>query len=309
VVSAGSLTLTNTADALDGYSDLLRYGGTLAPPGFVLAGGSATLVAGSSAVLGVVYQGPTANAGIQSGTLALGLTSVGQNHTGLADLPLAEQTVAITAKVFRKAAPELQRNGAVMGSGGTVTLAAIREGDAFAAVGVDVRNAVTADAYSEKLNAAIAGTAGFAIGNGMVQQLEAGSLAAGTLNLSFGGRTFQTAGRQAGSVDVGFETDGTGTSGLGTLSLGTQTVRLSGEVYRLAVGSLTGGSWVTLNAIREGGTFADKDVAVTNVASSADVFSDDLVAAVGLTTGTVTGSGTTTAIAAGATAFSGLSVG
>ena len=90
------------------------------------------------------------------------------------------------------------------------------------------------------------------------------------MSLGFGGTSFQTAGRQTGSVTVGFETDGTGTSELATLSLGTQTVQLTGDVYRLAVGSLTAGGTVSLGAIREGGTFAARNVAVTNVASTAD---------------------------------------
>jgi hypothetical protein len=156
---------------------------------------------------------------------------------------------------------------------------------------------------------AIGGTGGFAVASGTVQQLAAGALAGGTLSLGYGAQTFATAGRQNGSVTVAFETDGSGTSGLGTLSLGTQTVQLTGDVYRLAVGSLTAGGELKLAAIREGETFASKNVAVSNVADSTDRFSDDLVAAVGATTGTVTATGTTAPIAAGSTAVSGLSVG
>jgi autotransporter-associated beta strand protein len=307
-VRAGSFSLTNTAATGDGYSDLLRYNGT-SPSGFEFSGGSATLVAGSSTLLGVSYQGSTAEAGVKSGTLTLGLTSVGQAGSGLSDLTLASQTVEVRATVFRKAAGELQRDGAVLAEGGTVSLAAIREGGVFTAVGVDVRNTAVADVFSEKLNAAIGGTGGFAVASGVVQQLGAGSLASGTLSLGFGGTVFNAAGRQAGSVNVGFETDGAGTSGLGRLSLGNQTVQLVGDVYRLAVGSLGGGGVVQLNAIREGGTFGEKSVAVSNVASAEDRFSDDLVAAVGATTGTVTAVATPAVVAAGETVGNGLRVG
>ena len=65
---------------------------------------------------------------MKSGTFTLGLTSVGQTGTGLADVNLQSQTVSVFATVFRKAAGELQRDGAVVASGGTLTLAAIREG-------------------------------------------------------------------------------------------------------------------------------------------------------------------------------------
>ena len=306
-VNAGSLVLRNSA-ATDGYSDLLRYGGS-SSVGFALSGGSATLAAGSSALLGIRYQGSTATAGVQSGTLTLGLTSVGQSGTGLADQGLASRTVSVFATVFRKASGELQRDGSAVAAGGTLTLAAIREGGVFTALEVDVRNTAVADVFSEKLNAVVAGTNGFGAGEVSVQQLGAGSLAAGTLSLGLGRAAFNSAGRQTGSVTVGFATDGNGTSGLATLALGAQTVQLSGDVYRLAVGSLGGGGAVTFNAIREGGTFGIRNVAVTNAASSADAFSDNLVASIATTGGGVTGSGTTGVLAAGATDAGGLSVG
>jgi hypothetical protein len=164
---AGSLVLTNSAET-DGYSDLLRYNGTLAPPGFALSGGSSILTAGSSAQLGLAYQGSTATGGVKAGTLTLALTSVGQAGTGLADEALANQTVSVFATVYRKAVGELQSNGTVVADGGTLKLAAIREGGSFAALGVDVRNAATADVFSEKLNVSIAGT-GAAVGGGVAR--------------------------------------------------------------------------------------------------------------------------------------------
>jgi autotransporter-associated beta strand protein len=307
-VSSGSLTLTN-AEATDGYSDLLRYSGAIAPPGFRLVGGTALLAAGSSAQLAIAYQELTATGGPTAGTLTFGMTSVGQDQTELPDHPLASQTVSVVATVYRKAAGALVSGGSAVADGGTLRLAAIREGGVFAPIGVGVLNAVEADAFSEALNVTVAGSSGFGVGTGSVRRLAAGSVAVGTLSFGLGGGTFATAGRQKGSVTVGMETDGTGTSGLGTLAVGTQTVQLVGDVYRLAVGSLGNGGAVRLGAIRENEAFADKKVAVTNAASSEDGFSDDLIAAVGATTGGVSASGNTGRVAAGSANSTALSVG
>ena len=96
--------------------------------------------------------------------------------------------------------------------------------------------------------------------------------------MGFGQSVFTTAGLKTGSVSIGFATDGTGTSGLGVLSVGTQVVNLTGNVYRLAVGSLSR-STLQFPAMRENGTAQAQTLSVRNSALN-DGFSDDLGAAI-----------------------------
>ena len=76
----------------------------------------------------------------------------------------------------------------------------------------------------------------------------------------------------------------------------------------MAVGSLVASN-INLGAIREGSLFASKGVVVSNVGSSEDAFTDDLVAAVGATTGSVTATSTMGRVAAGTTDSGVFSVG
>jgi ABC-type oligopeptide transport system substrate-binding subunit len=88
-----------------------------------------------------------------------------------------------------------------------------------------------------------------------------------------------TAGTTTGVVSVGYFSDGTGTTGGPLLSTGSSLVTVTGDVYRLAVGTLDTMS-IDLGNIRQGGTFALSDVVVRNAAVSSDVFSDDLGAVI-----------------------------
>jgi len=155
-----------------------------------------------------------------------------------------------------------------------------------------------ADPFSEKLAALIGGPSGFAVASGSTSLVAAGSIAAGTLTLGLGSNVFASAGKQSGSVVVGFNTNGTGTSELGIAASGSQTVNLSGDVYRLAVGTL-GSPTVTLAAVREGTVFASGTVSVLNIAT-VDGYSEKLNVSLGSTTGDATvASGTLNLLAAG----------
>jgi len=134
------------------------------------------------------------------------MTSVGKTGTGLSDVALANQTLFVTGTVYRG-------GSGVFGSN-AVTLAPIRESDVFAAKGLSVSNASTADGFSEKLNASIGSVSGGAVASGTIQLLAAGTVNASGLqvNLAHNG----SAGLKTGNVTVAFETNGNGTSGLAT---------------------------------------------------------------------------------------------
>ncbi|NBV35536.1 MAG: hypothetical protein EBR81_17540, partial [Proteobacteria bacterium] len=158
--------------------------------------------------------------------------------------------------------------------------------------------------YSESLNAVISGTSGLSSGAGSASLVLAGGISNNALTLGLGSGSYSSVGVKSGTVAVAFQTDGAGTSGLSAISAGSQTVQLTGNVYRLASGTLAASS-VNLGAIRENQTFNSGSLGVSNTAS-ADTFSDDLAVAVSTADGGLQVSGGTSRLAAGSTAASSL---
>lgn len=303
--SVGSLSLTNTAVA-DGFSDLLGVVGSAAI-GFSVSGGTGALSAGTQAGWNIGYTGDVSTAGVKSGTVNFALTSMGQSGTGLSTVVLGTQGAQVSATVYRAAVGGLVSGGSVLTSGGTLTLAAVREGGVFGGIGVGVKNTQVADLFSEKLNATVSSVTGLAQGTGSALLVSAGSIAPGALTVTLSGTSVAVAGRKNGAVNAAFQTDGSGSSGLGVLSAGTQTLNLQGNVYRLAVGSLLFNT-VSLGNIREGGVFTSQAVRIRNVATG-DFFSDDLAASLTTSGSSFTAFGSLTRLAAGRLDISSLQVG
>jgi hypothetical protein len=189
-------------------------------------------------------------------------------------ISLATGTVTVQGGVYRPAVGALQQAGSLFAGGGTLNLGSVRVGGLFAAQTLDVANTAQAgDDFSEKLNASLVAS-GSGLTSGSVSLLAAGSVSAGALSFGFDPTTSAEAGLKSGTAVVSFVTDGDGTSQLGTLGVGSQSVQLTGKVFRTASGTLTGGTSLTLAAVREGGAFASGTVAVSNTAS--DDFSEKL---------------------------------
>jgi len=97
--AVSSVQVSNTAGT-DGFSDLLRITPMSDVSGFFVGGTMQTLAAGGSSALAVGYNLPSDTSGFVSGTLRLGLTSVGRSGTGLADVALPSGTVNVLAQVY-----------------------------------------------------------------------------------------------------------------------------------------------------------------------------------------------------------------
>ncbi|MEI6712446.1 MAG: autotransporter-associated beta strand repeat-containing protein [Verrucomicrobiota bacterium] len=283
---SSSVVVSNTA-ANDGYSDQLRVGTTGVVSAFTISGGTQTLAASGTGSYTIGFAVSASSAGIISNTLSFGMTSVGQTGTGLSDVSLANQTLNVTGTVYRAGSAVLASN--------QVTLAGIRESDSFMAGTLGVSNGAATDGFSEKLNVSLGTLTGGAVASGTVQLLAAGTsnLTALQMGLTHNG----TAGLKTGSVNVLFQTDGSGTSGLAAASLTSGTVTVSGSVYRKAVGGLSSGT-LDLGAIRQNGTFTAKALTVGNTAST-DGFSDDLGVTAGTVSSGITVSGSAARISAG----------
>ncbi|NCA27191.1 MAG: choice-of-anchor D domain-containing protein, partial [Methylophilaceae bacterium] len=193
-------------------------------------------------------------AGVQSGTVSVGFETDGTGTSGLGTLSIGTQTVNLIGTVYRLAAGSLGAS--------TLTLAAVREGQAFGTGTLSVYNVASTDGFSEKLDVSLGVSSGSAtVINGTLGLLAAGSSNSSTLQVSL--LNTATAGIQSGTVSVNYLSNGLGTSGLSAIDAGSATLTLSGTVYRYAAGSLSTTA-LSLGTIRAGQAVSGGSLTVTN---------------------------------------------
>jgi autotransporter-associated beta strand protein len=268
------LEVRNNAST-DGYSDFLSL-----VKGGISGGSDAVSVTGAldgmaSGTVRIGFAGPAAVAGRVTGSVVMDQVSKGRDGTGLADVSLGSVTISTVMNVYRPAVPVVGRLSVDLGS--------VREGTPFPIERISLTNAVPADGYSEGLRAEFGVKTGDAFTNeGRVNRLVAGGVDAVSMHVGLGG--VGVAGAKAGTVNLGFVSDGVGTSGLADLDLGVQQVQMSGTVYRLATGHVP--EVVQLAPVREGGSFAMTGLTIRNTAT-ADGYSEKLNATLGAISGDV----------------------
>ena len=207
-------------------------------------------------------------AGSSAGALTNQSIHVANNFSNV-----AEQTVAITGTGYNYAQ-------ATNATGPTVNLGNFRVGTAQSAT-LDIGNTAPTGAYTEKLDGAAGATTGNATASGSFTGLAAGS----SSNAIAVGLNTATAGAKAGTATLNFTSNAAGVDSLGNSALPSQTVAVTGNAFRLATGSAA--TPVSLGNVHVGDT-AGTSLAVTNTAAN-DGFSEKLNAAVGGTTGAVSG--------------------
>ena len=160
-----------------------------------------------------------------------------------------------------------------------MTLAA-RVGDAAPTAALGVTN-VSADVFTERLNASI-GTvgAGFS-GSGSITGLAAGA-SSNALGVAL---NTASAGSFAGTAGVSFVSSGTGTTGAADMALAGQSVALTGHVYTPAVAQANT-TVVDFGIVHRGDIVAERSVSVTN-AAPASALNDTLRASLGAAPGRV----------------------
>ena len=166
-----------------------------------------------------------------------------------------------------------------------------------------VSNTALSDGYSEKLNAGLGGaTAGFSA-SGTVTGIAAGASNGSSLTATI---DTSTAGTKTGTATLALASNGAGIDGRGTTTLASQTVHLTGAVYNYAAAGLAS-TGISLGNQHVGST-PSAFLTLTNTAASG-VYSEALDAKFTAATGSATGAGTATLIAAGASNGTALSVG
>jgi hypothetical protein len=207
----------------------------------------------------------TANAGIQYGTVTVGLAS---HDSYLTDASLGSETVTVLGYVYNLAASNLTSPGAAPP---IVSLGATRVGGTGLSANLQIQNTAPASTLSEGLNASpgsVAGT-GFTSNDVSLDNLAAGASGNLTYRLSS-----TTSGAFSATTTVGLTSTGATTSGLGTTSLGSAPVTLTGSVYQLANGVVT--APVTNFGILHRGQNEALGINISNTASGALV--DELLA-------------------------------
>lgn len=166
-----------------------------------------------------------------------------------------------------------------------------------------VGNTAAAGAFSEDLNAGFGGSTGHASGSGSVSGVLAGASNGSAMQASL---DTSSAGAKSGTVTLNYQTAGAvgGVSnGLGVTNVGSQTISLGGNVYQVAAGQL---NTAPLNfGVVQVGQSVSQVLSISNVASGAAGFVEDLNASFGATTGTgssrISGSGSVSNLIAGGT--------
>ena len=222
VAKTASLSLSNTAPVNATYTETLSTTGFSNTTSGFTATGSASGIAGGPSGSGnlAVGLGSTLTAGHQSGTTTLALQSNELNSSGLGNTSIGNQTVTIVGDVYRYASATVAT---------PINLGHVHAGGSFAPAMVTVTNTAVNDAYSEKLDAAIASSSANATASGSFSLLTPQSSNSSSLQVNL--TDTATAGSKTGTALVSLTSDGTGTSGLGNTALTAQTVNITGQVY------------------------------------------------------------------------------
>lgn len=259
----------------------------------VTAGNFSPVAAGNSQSFNVNFN--AASAGVLA-PLAGQVVRVANNFDNV-----AEQNISI--QLAANAAAYNLAQGAVSPSP-TVQVANQRVlGNTQAAL--TITNTGPVGAFTEKLNASFTANTGAATNNlGTVSLLTAG--VSNNTNMSVGVNT-ATSGAKTGTMTIGFQSDGTGTSGLAAVGAGSQVITVNGNVYQVAQGQL---NTAPLNfGTVQVGQVVSQNLSISNIATGAAGFVEDLKATFGATSGTgaalISGTGQLTGIQAGQTSNAG----
>lgn len=282
-----ALAVTNDVPD-DGFSESLDASIGSATGGVTTNGGSFAALAPdatNSTALSVGIN--TGSAGSKNGEATIVLSSNGTGSSSLGLTDLTAQTVAVTGAVYRFAQPFLP-------DGDTLDFGIFRVGD-VAQQKIAVTNTAEADGFSEALNGSFSGSSGAVTASNSFSALAPGATSdAPLLTLDT-----TTAGAKAGTATLALVSDGAGNSDLGLTDLPPFTLNATSVVFRLAQPSFPDGTTLDFGIVHVGDV-VQQAVPVDNTAA-ADGFSEALDGSFSENSGAVTGSGSFSALAPGAT--------
>ncbi|MGH7995473.1 MAG: beta strand repeat-containing protein, partial [Opitutaceae bacterium] len=295
-----ALTVSNVAPNTSGYTENLGASVT-GTSGAATASGSFTGVTqgGNSSAITVGLN--TGTAGALSGTATLGYETEAINGSGLGTASVSSQTVSVTGAAYNLASASL----------GTIDFGKVLVGSSTAQY-LSVTNTAPAGAYSEGLDATIAGfngtSASLLSGSGSITNLSAGQTSLNDLSVSL---NTSNAGTVSANVLVNLASDGATTSGLGITALPQQSAAVSGLIVEAEVGNLASASAaapnpVNLGNVRIGATSPTQALTISNTATGP---AEGLNASISTSAPGLTANGSFTSLQAGDTDSSSLVVG
>ena len=220
--ATSTLTIANVAPVTPGFNEALRADAS-ANGGFLLNGGATStvnnLAAGSST--GITLSRGTGAAGTFSGTVSIANTSLAVAGSGLADLPLAGQSIAVSNKVYALAVANVATSAVNFGT--------VRKGAPSPTGGVGITNGATG-ALTDTLLTSVGATPANIVAGPAPAALASGQSGSVTFSLN----TAQS-GIVSGSTALGFTSHD---SDLADVVLGSQTVNFSGTVTELAAAAV-----------------------------------------------------------------------
>jgi hypothetical protein len=302
------ISVTNTA-AADGFSEQLGIQGVSSGNGLFTAAntlGGTRVNAGATAAGAVsIGAGTGLGAGVNNGSVTVQFLSDGTATASGAPIAVNSQNFNVTATGYNAAA------GAASPS--TINLGNFRVGQAGGAApqsqNVAVSNTV-AGPFTESLGigSASVNNAAFALTN----NLGSGLIAAGTANTSAlnVARSGGVAGVNTGTLAIQYTSDGAGTSGLSAINVNSQNVTVNATGYQAASGVI---NTAPLNfGTVQVGQAVSQVLSISNVATGAAGFVEDLNASFGASSGTgaglISGAGSISGLLAGATNNTGMTV-
>ncbi len=293
-----AITIGNTNIAPVGFQEGLdvAVGGT---SGGATGSGSITNLAAGGTSNAITLGLTGIGAGNQSGQVNLNLASNGSGTSGLATLNLGSQAVTVNAVGYNLAQASV--------TPAPVTLANQRVGGTATQV-LTIANLAPNGAFSETLSASFGASGGNATHNGGSVSGIAGG-ASNSSSLAVGVNT-SAAGARTGSVTVNLASNEVNGSGLGTTALAPQMITVGGNVYQVAAGQL---NTTSLNfGTVQVGQLVSQLLSISNIATGATGFVEDLNARFGGTSGTgsnlISGTGQIVNLGAGGTNASGMTV-
>jgi hypothetical protein len=279
-----AITIANTA-ATDGYSEKLdaSFG---APTGSITATGTVALLApGGTIANGLTIGLVTSHDGVVSGSAVLTPQTDGTSVDAQPPLNLPGQTISGTGTVFNYATIGVSPTSPISFGQAHVNATVTKT--------LTITNLAVADGYSENLDAHFSGATGGISTAGTIGELGAGG-ASTALSLQL---TSANAGVISGTSTLAVISDGSTIDTLGTTALSSVVITGSGTIFNLATASAISPNPFNFGEHHVGATLIQAETLANNAATG--IYSENLDAVFGPTTGSLTGSGSISELPAG----------
>jgi hypothetical protein len=281
---------------VDAFTEKLDAGIGNATGSATAAGSFITLGAGATNNSSLSVGLNSAHDGVQSGTATIALTSDGTGVDTLGTTALTAETITVGGTLFNFAT-------ASAATPNPVSFGEHHVGDVLSQA-LTVSNTGAVDAFTEKLDASIGNATGSATATGSFTTLAVGVTNSTSLSV---GLNSGHDGVQSGTATIALTSDGAGVDTLGTTALTAETITVGGTLFNFATASVATPNPVSFGEHHVGDVLS-QTLSIGNI-GTVDAFTEKLDASIGNATGSAIATGSFTALGAGVTNSTSLTVG